>query len=839
MRDGLLEVTGALLGVEYRRVAGLPTWHADVESYDVVDGEGGRPLGRVHLDMHPREGKYRHFAQFTLSSGVAGVRLPEAALVCNFPRPGPDAPALLEHAQVTHASSTSSGTCCTTCSRADTRYLEFSGIATEWDFVEVPSQMFEEWAWEPACCARFARHLETGAPIPAELVARMRAADEYGKGLQVAAADALRAPSLELPGAAARGARHHRAGGRAAGALQPFPHVDGTHFQASFGHLDGYSAHLLHVHVVARHRQGPLRPLPARRPVRPGHRPPLPPDRAGARWLEARGRPGGRLPGAPLRLRGLPGLARGGMRSPAMRLGLRGKIMGLTTGSVALVTATLLVASDQAAHRFMTAEAGAHATALAEALAAQLARPAAEGDLAELQRALDALLAADGELVYAVVRAAGGRALAQAGRPGAVPPAAAVDASLRPHLEVGGHAVIDAVALMRLAPGAAGSQPARALVGSVQLGRSVDRLHAERRARTGLLLLLALAAGAAGLLIAGRLAARLVTPLERLAAAAAAGAAGDLALPVEADAEDEVGALAASFRRMQAGLRTALVEVHAAAGQVTQEAAAIRSAVTRQATMGLDQTAAVQEAGASVLELSRAARLAAERADAVVAVSERTDRFSEEGTRAVADAVDGMVRLGQQVNEIAHAIAALSERTVQIGEITQTAIDVAEQSNVLALNAAIEAAKAGEAGQGFAVVAAEMRRLAEQSRAAAAQVKAILAEIARSTRQAVIASEEGSRRGGEATALAERAGTAIQGLNEVIDSSVAAGREIAAYTQRQTAGVGQIAAAIGLIESASASTMEGTFAIEQGARRLEAVAQRLAERVAGFGGGAA
>jgi methyl-accepting chemotaxis protein len=327
-----------------------------------------------------------------------------------------------------------------------------------------------------------------------------------------------------------------------------------------------------------------------------------------------------------------------------------------------------------------------------------------------------------------------------------------------------------------------------------------------------------------------------VAPLQRLAAAAGQVASGALASPVEVAADDEIGAVARSFRSMQAGLRAALADVHAAAGQVATEAAAIREAVTRQAAMGLDQTSAVQEAGASVVQLSRAAELATERADAVVAVSERTDRFSEEGTRAVAEAVDGMARLGDQVNEIARAIAALSERTVQISEITQTSIDVAEQSNVLALNAAIEAAKAGEAGEGFAVVAAEMRRLAEQSRAAAAQVKAILAQIARSTRQAVIASQEGSRRAGEATHLAALAGTAIQGLNEVVDSSVEAGREIAANTRQQTAGVGQIAAAIGLMEAASASALEGTYAIEQGAQRLEAVARRLADRVAGFGG---
>jgi methyl-accepting chemotaxis protein len=260
--------------------------------------------------------------------------------------------------------------------------------------------------------------------------------------------------------------------------------------------------------------------------------------------------------------------------------------------------------------------------------------------------------------------------------------------ALRDHLDVGDTVVMDAVATLRFEPPAGGGRAGRPgrgeVVGTIQLGRTVGRLHARLDATTRQLLLLALAAGAACLAIAALLASQLVAPLGRLSAAATAVAAGDLVHPVEQGGTDEIGALAEAFRRMQSSLRAALAEVHAAAREVAQESAAIREAVTRQAAMGLDQPSAVQEASAAVLRLSHAAQQSAERADAVAAVSERTDHFSEEGTRAVAEAVDGMGRLGDQVNEIAHAIAALSERTVQIGEITQTAIDVAEQSNVLA-----------------------------------------------------------------------------------------------------------------------------------------------------------
>ena len=97
VKAGVLSLVGRLFGVELVPVTRAPVWHPEVDAYDVV--EGARPLGRVYLDMHPRDGKYKHYAQFTLASGQAGKRLPEGVLVCNFPRPGV-APALLEHGEV-------------------------------------------------------------------------------------------------------------------------------------------------------------------------------------------------------------------------------------------------------------------------------------------------------------------------------------------------------------------------------------------------------------------------------------------------------------------------------------------------------------------------------------------------------------------------------------------------------------------------------------------------------------------------------------------------------------------------------------------------------------------
>jgi thimet oligopeptidase len=270
VKDGVLDVTGRLFGIAYRRVV-APVWHPDVEAYDVVEDD--RLLGRVYLDMHPREGKYKHYAQFTLASGQKDVRVPEGVLVCNFPRPAPGHPALMEHGDVKtffhefgHLLHHVLG--------GHVRWAGQSGVATEWDFVEAPSQMLEEWVWDPGVLAGFARHVETGAPIPAELVKRMKAADEYGKGLMVRQQMFYAATSLELHRRDPVGLDTTSLVAELQERYTPFRHVEGTYFQESFGHLDGYSA-IYYTYmwslVIAKDLFGPFRaaglmdPGPARR----------------------------------------------------------------------------------------------------------------------------------------------------------------------------------------------------------------------------------------------------------------------------------------------------------------------------------------------------------------------------------------------------------------------------------------------------------------------------------------------------------------------------------------------------------------------------------------------
>jgi thimet oligopeptidase len=232
VRQGLLDVTARLFGLTYTPVQ-VPTWHDDVTSYDVSLGD--RSLGRIHLDLHPRENKFNHAAQFTLTDGVAEHQPPEGVLVCNFPR------GLMEHGEVVvlfHEF----GHLLHHILAGGQRWAALAGVATEWDFVEAPSQLLEEWAWDAGVLQEFAIDDE-GRPIPAELVARMRDADEFAKGLTARSQMYYAAISYRLhEDPPADGAAISAAAVDLQATYSMLTPVPDTHMYAGFGHLAGYTS---------------------------------------------------------------------------------------------------------------------------------------------------------------------------------------------------------------------------------------------------------------------------------------------------------------------------------------------------------------------------------------------------------------------------------------------------------------------------------------------------------------------------------------------------------------------------------------------------------------------
>jgi len=240
---GLLELTGEVFGLSYRELPDADTWHEDVVVYEITDAGSDEPIAFFYADLFPREGKFGHAAMFPVARGGTGPdgrrRLPVAAILANFTKPTADSPSLLKHSEAVtlfHEFGHVLHHCL-----ARPELARFDAMATEWDFVEAPSQILENWMWEPEVVARFARHHETGEPIPRDLVERLVAARDHNIALRMLRQVFFAELDLALhdtytpphPDEACRATWHYT--------LLPFH--EGTHLPASFGHLmGGYDA---------------------------------------------------------------------------------------------------------------------------------------------------------------------------------------------------------------------------------------------------------------------------------------------------------------------------------------------------------------------------------------------------------------------------------------------------------------------------------------------------------------------------------------------------------------------------------------------------------------------
>ena len=233
--QGILDLTSRMYGITYKRVTSAQVWHPDVAVYDVFDH--GKLLGRIYFDMFPRENKYKHYATFNLATGKEGFRLPEYVLVCNFPQ-ATDGPGLMERDDVI------------------TFFHEYGHLLhgifrgnTMWatgdlenDFIEAPSQMFEEWAKDPTVLQTFAHNYKTNEPIPTELAKKAEAADEFGRALGVRMQMFYASISLDYYNRDPQGLDTTKLLAELQERYTPFKYVSNIHMQLAFDHLNGYSA---------------------------------------------------------------------------------------------------------------------------------------------------------------------------------------------------------------------------------------------------------------------------------------------------------------------------------------------------------------------------------------------------------------------------------------------------------------------------------------------------------------------------------------------------------------------------------------------------------------------
>jgi thimet oligopeptidase len=244
--NGMFELTAEVFGLEYQQVPDAKAWHPDVTLYEIHDKASGELIAYFYADLFPREGKFYHAAAFPLVLGHrradGSYATPVSAIVANLTPPGPDRPSLLRHGphgeietlfhefgHILHESLT----------RAQS--ARFSGAETERDFVEAPSQIMQHWVWQPSVLARFARHHETGEPLPEDLVARMIGSRYLNVGLRGAWQVSYGSEDMTLH--ASREQVDIDTAMRQAFEVTSLPYPEGTCSVASFGHLmGGYDA---------------------------------------------------------------------------------------------------------------------------------------------------------------------------------------------------------------------------------------------------------------------------------------------------------------------------------------------------------------------------------------------------------------------------------------------------------------------------------------------------------------------------------------------------------------------------------------------------------------------
>jgi thimet oligopeptidase len=235
---GVLQTAARLFNVEFRP-SNAPSWHSAVSAFDVF--EDGQQVGRFYLDMHPRDGKDKWFSAAPIVTGVRNRTMPEAALICNFPAGDANGPGLLQYSDVVtffhefgHLMHAILG--------GHTEWAGLSGFATEGDFIEVPSQMLEEFFRDEKLLQSFARHYQTGEVLPVEIIRKMKQAGAFGRADWIRTQLYYTTLSLDLHDQDPAAIDLDVITKTLYESLQPWTWREGNHMYASFGHLTGYSS---------------------------------------------------------------------------------------------------------------------------------------------------------------------------------------------------------------------------------------------------------------------------------------------------------------------------------------------------------------------------------------------------------------------------------------------------------------------------------------------------------------------------------------------------------------------------------------------------------------------
>ena len=382
----------------------------------------------------------------------------------------------------------------------------------------------------------------------------------------------------------------------------------------------------------------------------------------------------------------------------------------------------------------------------------------------------------------------------------------------------------------------AGAQALDELLGTLRgfaHDQNEDAVTNSRNASRALWLVL-LVSGTCSFLLGSFITRGVKVPVDRVNAALADIGRGDLTCRVLQESKDEMGILASNMNQFVERLHGTIAQVAEAAKVLAQDSSAL-SEVSREVKAGSqEQVGQSASAASAVEEMSATVGELAKNAHDVSRMAEEASKSAKIGGTVVAETIKQMGDLHQSVNDTAGKISLLGQRSQEISAIVKVITDIADQTNLLALNAAIEAARAGEQGRGFAVVADEVRKLAERTTKATSEISTMIAAVQRDTTDAVAAMEDGRARVEQGVTLVNQAGQHLKKIltnNETVTEMV---HHMAGSISEQSKAANQVARNVQTVASISSQNELRAEQAHAATAQLSTMAAGLSESIHQF-----
>ncbi|NMF88868.1 methyl-accepting chemotaxis protein [Aromatoleum petrolei] len=338
----------------------------------------------------------------------------------------------------------------------------------------------------------------------------------------------------------------------------------------------------------------------------------------------------------------------------------------------------------------------------------------------------------------------------------------------------------------------------------------------------------------AALAVAAWIIRSITQPLRAAVAVAERIAGGNLGGAVPAAGRDEIGQLLGALASMQAALSKTVAAIRESSADLNGAAGVLSAASCQVAASSSEQSSAAAAVAAAIEQMTVSIDQVAASASEAETISRHAGNLSDEGGEVIHGAVAEMSNIAQTVSQSSQVIEALEKKSAEISAIVSVIRDISDQTNLLALNAAIEAARAGEQGRGFAVVADEVRKLSERTGESTREIADMIASIQNGTRSAVASMGTGVRQVGQGVTLANQAGQSITGIKSSAAGVVHAVSEISLALKEQSAASNEVAINVARITEMSEENSEATRQTAEAAQRLAQLAGSLELAVGHF-----